>query len=92
MINYINEVYINGNKQNQTDYKYYFNQIDNYVNLILNDSLTDCSFMFHECSYITEINFSNFDASFVTDMGYMFTNCLSLTSLDLSNFNTSQVF
>ena len=33
-INYLKEVYINGNKQDTIEYKYYFNQTDNFVVLI----------------------------------------------------------
>ena len=85
------EIYINGNKQNTIEYKYYFNQTDNIFELIWNDSINDCSNMFAKCYKIFEINLSNFDTSKVTNMKYMFYNCSSLTSLDLSNLNTSQV-
>ena len=89
--NHPKEVYINGNKQDDICKKYYFNETNNYVELIFDDNVDDCFFMFGECSSITEINFSNFDTSFVTSMSSMFKNCISLTSLDLSNFNTSLV-
>ena len=42
-------------------------------------------------SYLTTVDFSNFDTSNYTDMTSMFQDCSSLTSLDLSNFNTSKV-
>ena len=90
-INYLKEVYINGNIQNTKEYKYYFNQTDNYVELIWDDNINSCQYMFRKCSNITEINLSNFNTSQVTLMWSMFNGCSSLTSLDLSNFNTSQV-
>ena len=90
-INYLKEVYINGNLQETIDYKYYFNQTDNFIELILDDFDSNCYSMFYKCSNITKINLSNFDTSQVTNMYSMFDGCLSLTSLDLSNFDTSQV-
>ena len=90
-INYLEKVIINGNEQETIDYRYYFNQTDNYVELIWNDSINTCINMFHNCYSIIEINLSNFDTSLVTSMYRMFSNCSQLTSLDLSNFNTSLV-
>ena len=90
-INYLKEVYINGNKQEAIDYIYYFNQVENFVELIWNDDINNCQYLFSKCINITEINLSNFNTSQVTNMGYMLYYCSSLTSLDLSNFNTSQV-
>ena len=40
-INYLKEIYINGNKQDKIEYKYYFNQTDNFVNLIWFDYIKD---------------------------------------------------
>ena len=90
-INYLKEVYINGNKQEAIDYIYYFNQVENFVELIWNDDINNCQYLFSKCINITEINLSNFNTSQITNMGYMLYYCSSLTSLDLSNFNTSQV-
>ena len=90
-INYLNEVTINGNKQDTITYNYYFNQTDNFVELIWDKNINNCSCMFFRCSNINEINLSNFETSQVTDMHYMFHHCSSLTLLDLSNLNTSQV-
>ena len=90
-INYIKEVYINGNKQDKVAYRYYFNQTDNFVELIFDENINSCEFMFFSCTKITEINLSNFDSSQVTSIYDMFAFCSSLTSLNLSNFNTSKV-
>ena len=89
--NYPKEVKINGNKQNHTDFKWNFDQNENFVELIWDTNIKDCRYMFYGCSNIIDINFDNFDTSEVTDMTYMFYSCSSLTSLDLSNFNTSEV-
>ncbi len=90
-INFLKEVYINGIKQDEIEYQYYFNQSDNFVELAWNNNITNCDYMFYKCSNITEINLSNFNTTQVTDMFSMFYDCSSLTSLDLSNFDTSQV-
>ena len=88
---YLKKVYINEKLQITNSYKYCFNQTDNFVKLIWDDSLNNCNFMFLSCASITEINLSNFKTSQVTSMEQMFLGCSLLTSLDLSNFDTSQV-
>ena len=90
-IYYPDNIYINGKKEEMVNYSYYFNQTDNYVELIWNNSITNCENMFRGCSSITEINLLNFDTSKVKNMNSMFYNCLSLTSLNVSNFNTLKV-
>ena len=90
-INYLKEVRINGNKQDTIKYKYYFNQEDNEVELVWDDNINDCSYMFRKCSGITEIDLSNFNASQVIYMNRIFSHCSSLTSLDFSNLDTSKV-
>ena len=89
--NYPDEVIINGNKEKNINNKYYFNQTDNFVELIWNDSINNCSCLFKHCSNITVINLSNFNTSLVITMFQMFYGCSSLTSLNLSNLNTSLV-
>ena len=90
-IDYLEEIYINNIQENPKKYSYYFNQAENFVQLIWNDNLNDFSYMFRKCSNITEINLSNFDTSKITSMNRMFTSCESLTLLDLSNIDTSRV-
>ena len=91
IISHINEVIINGNKQNKTADKYYFNQTNNYVEIIFDDYLQDCGDMFYQCNKITEINLSQFNTSKLTRVSGIFNGCSSLTSIDLSNFDTSHV-
>ena len=88
-INYLKEVYINGNIQDRIEYKYNFNQTYNFVELIWDDNINNCAYMFSKCYNIIDINLSNFDTSQVVAMDYMFYYCSSLTSLDLSNLTTS---
>ena len=87
---YPNEIYINGEKQNNINYTYFFNQTDNFVLMVWYNNINNCKSMFHSCSDITEIDMSNFDSSQVTEMNSIFSECISLTSINLSNFVTSQ--
>ena len=86
-----NEIHINGERQDNITYFYNFNQTDNFVELIWNNSVTNCRNMFRRCTDIYEFNFSEFETSQVTDMWCMFYWCTSLTSLNVSNFDTSKV-
>ena len=88
---YPKEIYINWNKQYLINCSYYFNEIDNFIELIWDNNINNCINIFRQCEDITEIDLSNFDTSEVTDMSNMFYGCSSLTSLNLSNFNTSNV-
>ena len=58
-INHLKEVSINGNKQDTIEYKYDFNETDNFVELIWDDNVNNCQNMFYKCSNITEIDLSN---------------------------------
>ena len=89
--NYPDEVMINGIKQEKVTYNYYLNQTVNYIELIWSNLISDCRYMFYECTNIIELNFENFNTSNVEYMYGMFCNCISLISLNLSNFNTSKV-
>ena len=90
-LNFIKQIYINGNIQDKVEHCYYFNQTDNFVELIFEDDINNCEFMFFRCTEITEINLSNFKTSQVTSMYDMFAYCSSLTSINLSNIDTSKV-
>ena len=89
--NFPNIININGEKQDIINYYYNFNQTDNFVELVWNNNINNCYFMFGRCYDITEIDLSYFDTSNVEDMSYMFYYCNSLTSLNLSSFDTSLV-
>ena len=78
------------NKQDSIDYKYYFNQTDNIVELEWYDNITDCKYMFIYCYNITEINMSNFNTSLVNNMNQMFADCVNLEYINLNNFNDSK--
>ena len=84
------EIHINGIKQEIKPF-HTFDANETTVILIWNEKITNCKFMFKDCSHIKEIDFTYFNASLVEDMQKMFYGCESLISLDLSNFDTSNV-
>ena len=88
---YPNEIIINGEKQNIIYHSYDFNQTDNFVELIWNNSIKSCWNMFRRSYDITEIDLSNFDTSQIINMGGLFLFCSSLTSINFGNFDTSKV-
>ena len=53
--------------------------------------MTNASYMFYECTALTEVDLSEFDVRNVTDMSYMFYRCYKLTNLNLDGFNTGNV-
>ena len=85
---YPNEVYINGKKQDSINYSYNLTQANNIIELIWNNEINNCQYMFEGCSDINEIDLSNFDSSKVISMYQMFSGCSLLTSLNLNNFDT----
>ena len=90
-IYYPNITYINGNIISINNFTQYFNEINNSIKLVWNNSINNCYRMFHGCSNIIEIDLSNFDTSEVSIMWSMFEGCSQLSSLNLSNIDTSQV-
>ena len=90
---YIDSIYINENRQETISQQYNFDQNENSVEIIFkdNNNLNNLNNMFSQCTNITEMDLSQFNASLVTNMGFMFQGCTSLTSLNLTNFNTSFV-
>ena len=90
-INKIKEVYINGINQTIVKNIYNFNEIDNLIELIFEDYITSCAYMFEDCSNISEIDLSNFNSLKVTKMYCMFSSCTSLISINFTNFTTSFV-
>ena len=66
-----------------------------FTNLIFKDvdtsNVTNMSFMFEYCFYLTSLDLSTLNTSNVTDMNRMFGGCGALTSLDLSGWDTSNV-
>lgn len=61
------------------------------VDVIVNESHTDLSYMFCDCENLTYANAEDWDTSNVTNMSYMFFHCYDLEELDISNWDTSNV-
>ena len=55
------------------------------------DKIYSCERMFTYSDELEEVEFINFDASYVTNMNEMFRNCYKLKRLDLSSFDTHKV-
>ena len=53
--------------------------------------LLDCSFMFHQCNKIINIDLSNFRTDQVTNMESMFEGCDSLINIKFGSFDTKNV-
>ena len=61
------------------------------IKLIFKRKLSNCAYMFCECSNIIDIDFSRFNKENITYMFYMFAQCSLFKSLDLKLFNTKNV-
>ena len=88
---YPTKVYINKIEQDIVQSSYYFNETNNFVELIWDKKIDNCYDMFRECSDIIELDLSKFDSSEISIMNNMFRDCTSLISLNLENFDTSKI-
>ena len=63
------------------------------IKLFQINSLTDISYMFHECTSLISItNFDKWETNEIKDMSFLFTNCKSLKKLpDISKWDISNV-
>jgi surface protein len=86
-----NKILVNGKEIDKVDSQINVVEANSLIELIWNESVTNCHAMFAEMTNISDINFNDFDTSKVTDMSDMFMNCKSLEELDLSSFDTSNV-
>lgn len=68
---------------------YSFPEID--ISELDTSNVTTMSWMFTNCTSLTNLDLSNFNTSNVTDMSYMFANCNKLTNINLNGFNTSKL-
>ena len=69
----------------------YLSEAINYIRILWDSPLLDCSLMFNNLIDIINIDLSKFDSSKVITMNGMFSNCYSLTSINLNNLDTSNV-
>ena len=74
------------------DYFHIFKEEGKYkIEYIFNEKINKMNFMFIDCSSLTKIDLSNFNAQNVTNMHGIFVGCKYLTNIDFSNFNTKKV-
>ena len=86
-----NKIIINGVNQNSISYSYNLEEEQNIINMIWNNPIPTCSYMFNKVSDLTEVDLTNFDSSAVESTWDMFYYCTSLTSINFQNFDTSKV-
>ena len=80
-----NEIYINGNIQENITNIYYYDNIDNNVTLIWKNNIVQASCMFLTCPNIIEADLSHFDFSQAINIHAMFYGCTSLVSVNIPN-------
>ena len=85
------EIYINGENQNEIKNEYNFENNNNEIILKWYNPLEYTTCMFRDCTSITEIDLSNFDDSKLTQMQYMFYNCQLLKKIEMSNIKGYKV-
>ena len=61
------------------------------IKLVINKVITDCSYLFNDCSSIISIDFSSFDTKKVTNMSCLFIGCKKLKNINFTNFDTRNV-
>ena len=72
--------------------KYKFNSKGTQIVYLISENLlTNMSFMFYDCTSLTEIDLSSYNTNQVTDMSNMFSNCKSLNKINLTSINTNNV-
>ena len=85
------QIFIDGKRYKYQ--KYFFPEIKGmyFINIKFKTIMKDCSHMFANCKYLTDIDLSSFNTEQVTNMAYMFYGCINLASIDLSSFNTKNI-
>ena len=83
---------LNGDKKEELIFKKKFDNLGiNTIVFIVEEKLTDLSYLFNKCSSLKDVKFISFEMDQVTKMRAMFSECDELEYLDLSDFNTSNV-
>jgi surface protein len=85
------EVYINNEKIKFSKFFRPTQKGEYIIKLIFLKQMTDCSYMFSNCSNIINIDLSSFDSSNVTHMNYMFSECYNLNEINLTNLKAYNV-
>ena len=61
------------------------------IKIKLSIKMKNCSYMFHNCANISNIDLSYFDSSSIEKTDFMFSQCINLININLINFNTINV-
>ena len=61
------------------------------VKIKLTIKMKNCSYMFHNCANISNLDLSYFDSSLIEKTDFMFSQCINLSNINLKNFNTKNV-
>lgn len=87
------QLFIDNTKLNFTNFYKFDKKGKHKIKIIFNNevNISDCSYMFYKCEYITSINLSNFNSNNVTNMKYMFSKCTKLSNINLYNLDASNV-
>ena len=85
------ELYINKKKKPFEKYFIPEKEGEYEINIKFNIYLTECNFMFEECTNIIYIDFISFNTYYITSMHGIFNNCHNLITLNLSFFKTNYV-
>ena len=59
------------------------------VNVLVDSTHTDLSFMFSNCTYLTSVNTTDWDTRNVNNMNSMFNNCRRLPEFNMRDFRSS---
>ena len=82
----------NGEKAEKLIFKKKFDKLGiNVIYFIIEEKLSNMSFMFSKCTSLKEVNFVNVETIQVTKMRAIFYLCEELEYLDLTSFNISNV-
>ena len=85
------ELYINDVKYNFQKYFLAKKEGKYIVKLKLKTLLTDCSYIFGNCKFITEIDLSNLETKNVTSMKRMFYDSINISKINLNSIDTNNV-
>ena len=85
------EVYVNGMHKESCKTICELEYEENNVTLVFNHIMNSTKNMFYQLVGLKEIDFSDFDFSYVTSMTFMFSFCSNLEKIDFGNINTSSL-
>ena len=61
------------------------------IKIKLTIKMKNCSYMFHNCANVSNLDLSYFDSSLIEKTDFMFSQCINLSYINLTNFNTKNV-